>query len=103
MNSVVYQIAGLVLQAAQVHNVTVPGGHKYNVPSGNIAIDQIPPSQDGSVSNLTSYTTAAISGADDFVDSKIIIDDVFDIIVNTAREVTPTCMSPLSACIQLSY
>ena len=103
MNSVVYQIAGLVLQAAQVHNVTVPGGHKYNVPSGNIAIDQIPPSQDGSVSNLTSYTTAVISGADDFVDSKIIIEDVFDIIVNTTREVTPTCMFPLLARIYLSY
>ena len=103
MNSVVYQIVGLVLQAAQVHNVTVPGGHKYNVPSGNITIDQTPLSQDVSVSNLTSHTPAAVSGADDFVDSKIIIEDVFDIIVNTTREISPTCMFPLLARICLSH
>lgn len=74
---------GLVLQTTQVHNVTDPGGRKYNVPSRNTAVDQTSPSQDSSVPNLTSCMTATISGAEDFEDRKIKAEDVFDIIVNT--------------------
>ena len=94
MNGLVYQIVALVLQASQAHNVTINGGHKYNIPSGNITIN---PSPFGATSapNLTSYSTAAISGADDFNDDNTTIRDLFDIIVNTTREVTPTCKFPI--------
>ena len=83
----------MALQTAQAHNVTVPGGDKYNVPSVKIT-DLTGPVDPGTIpaSNLTSYTTAAISGADDFRDGKITIKDLFDIIVKTTRKVTPTCM-----------
>ena len=93
MNAYVYQLVTVVLQTAQAHNVTVPGGEKYNVPSVNIT-DPAGPVDPSTVppTNLTSYTTTAISGADDFEDDKITIKDVFDIIVQTTRKVTPTCM-----------
>ena len=41
--------------------------------------------------NLTSYTTAAIAGADNFNDNNATIRDAFDMIVNVTREVTPSC------------
>jgi hypothetical protein len=79
---------GLILQAAEAYNITVGGGPKYNVPSGNFNIDlsSSTPSQ-----NLTSYTTAAICGADDFNDDHVTVKDIFNIIVNITREITPTC------------
>ena len=93
MNAYIYQLVAVVLQTAQVHNITVPGGDKYNVPSVNIT-NPTGPVDPGTIpaSNLTSYTTAAISGADDFRDDKTTIKGVFDIIVQTTRKVTPTCM-----------
>lgn len=97
MNSYVYQVVGSVLQAAHVHNITVPGGDKYNVPSGNFTVDSPAPIGANSATGLTSYTMTAIAGADDFVDSEMTIKDLFDIIVNNTRCVTPTCKFPLSA------
>ena len=93
MNTFVYEIVVLVLQSAQAHNVTVPGGNKYNVPPENIPnpISSIVPGS-GTVSNLTIYSPAAIIGADDFRDNQTTIEDIFDIIVQTTREITPTCM-----------
>ncbi|KAF9785048.1 hypothetical protein BJ322DRAFT_1108516 [Thelephora terrestris] len=87
VNGPIYQFVALALQAAQAHNITTDGGFKYNVPSGNITIDQTgnPPSP-----NLTSYTTAAIVGADDFNDDKTTITNLFDIIVNVTRQDTAT-------------
>ena len=96
MNTDIYQTVAVILQTAQAHNVTVPGGAKYNVPSGNITADLTMPTQPGAGprSNLTSYSTAAIVGADDYKDSQVTIKDLFDIIVQNTREVTPTCMFP---------
>ena len=93
MNTYVYDVVALVLQSAQAHNITVPGGDKYSVPSENIT-DPIPPTLLGSdpVSNLTDYSPAAITGADDFRNNQTTIKDIFDIIVQTTREITPTCM-----------
>jgi hypothetical protein len=36
MNGDIYVFSALVLQAAQALKIAVPGGKKYNVPSGNI-------------------------------------------------------------------
>ena len=91
MNSYIYPVVGSVLQAAHLHNITVPCGVKYNLPSGNFTINSLTPIGDTSATGLTSYTMAAIAGADDFVDSEMTIEDLFDIIVNTTRCVTPTC------------
>jgi hypothetical protein len=88
VNTVIYDGVALILQAAQALNIPPPEGHKYNVPSGNISPnvtgDEPPPT-------LTSYSQAAIAGADNFMDSDVTIKDVFDVIVSTTREVTPTC------------
>ena len=93
MNTYVYQTAVLILQIAQAHNVTVPGGHKYNVPPKNTTNSG--PSTPPSASNLTSYSIAAIVGADDFRDNKTTIKDLFDTIVGNTRNITPTCMFPV--------
>jgi len=89
MNRGVYQIAALVLQAAETYNVThtIDGGRKYNVPSENITIDDPPLYQ----VSLTSYSQAAIAGADDFSDDDATIEDLFDDIVAVTRKVSPTC------------
>ena len=93
MNTYVYDVVALVLQSAQAHNITVPGGDKYSVPPENItdSISSIV-SDSGTVSNLTVYSITAIIGADDFRDNQKTIEEVFDIIVQTTREITPTCM-----------
>jgi len=90
VNSDVYQFAAVVLQTSQAYDITIDGNHKYNVPSGNITIDQPSLDQSGATS-LTSYAQAAIAGADDFNDDDTTIKDLFDIIVGITREVTPTC------------
>ena len=88
MNGFLYEYVALVLQASQAYNVTIPGGRKYNVPSGNITIDN---TVDTSSPNRTSYSPVAIAGADDYNDGNTTIKDVFDIIVENTREVTPAC------------
>ena len=91
MNGEVYLLVGSILQAAEAYNITVGEGFKYHVPSGNFTFDipSIVSSQ-----NLTSYTQAAIAGADNFNDDNVTVKDVFDIIVNVTRQVTPTCEFP---------
>lgn len=98
MNGYVYQFVGLVLQASRAYNVTIDGGAKYNVPPGEFTIDQSFSSELGVTSspNLTSYTEAAITGADDFSDDNTTIRDAFDIIVSITREVTPSCEFPVT-------
>ena len=93
MNGDIYQFVGFILQTAQAHNITIDGGAKYNVPPGVITIDNSSLSGTSS-QNLTSYTSAAIAGADDFNDNNATIRDGFDAIVNITREVTPTCEFP---------
>ena len=88
VNNIVYPFVAIVLQAAQVHNVVVPGGRKYNIPSGNFTIDL---TGGDSTLTLTSYSEVAIAGADDFADGDVTVKEVFDIIVSNTREVTPTC------------
>ena len=93
VNSVIYEFVAFVLQSAQAHNITIDGGAKYNVPSGKITIDEI---EIPSPLNVTSYTTAAVIGADDFNDDNTTTKDLFDIIVNTTRQVTPARAFPSS-------
>ena len=85
MNTDVYTLVGLILQIAQAHNVPVGGG-KYNVPSGDFTDHGTPPPQ-----NLTSYSTAAIAGADNFSDDGLTIKGLFDTLVDITRTITPTC------------
>ena len=47
VNVDLYQFTLLVLRAAQAHNVTVPGGNKYNVPPGVSTTDKTLLSQIG--------------------------------------------------------
>ena len=95
VNGDVYQLVGAILQAAEAHNITIDGGINYNVPSGNFTIHI--PSETGTVTsqNLTSYTQVAIVGADDLDDDNVTVKDVFDVIVDITREVTPTCEFPV--------
>ena len=88
MNGFLYEYVALVLQASQAHNVTIPGGPKYNIPSGKITIDD---TVDTFYPNRTSYSQAAIAGSDDFSDGNVTTRDSFDVIVENTREVTPTC------------
>ena len=93
MNSYFYPAVAYILQLARAHNVAVPGGRRYNVPSENItnpisADDIYPP-------GLTSYTQMAISGADDVGDSKTTVGDIFDLTVDNTRDVSPTCEFPV--------
>ena len=98
MNTDVYQTIAIVLQIAQAHNVTVPGGAKYNVPSGIIPTDPAwSTSGAGPAPNLTSYSTVAITGADDFRDGQTTVKDMFDTFVQITREITPTCMFSTAA------
>ena len=100
-NGIIYDFVSFVLQASQDHNVTVDGGAKYNIPPEGVAVDKtafesfLGGTGATSSQNLTSYALAAISGADDFNDDNTTIRDVFDIVVNNTREVTPTCKFPL--------
>ncbi|KAF9793484.1 hypothetical protein BJ322DRAFT_132608 [Thelephora terrestris] len=87
VNGFLYEYVALVLQASQAYNVTVPGGRKYDVPSGNITIDD---TVDTFYPNRTSYSQAAIAGSDDFSDGNVTTRDSFDVIVENTREVTPT-------------
>jgi hypothetical protein len=90
VNGDLYQFAGLILQAAEAHNITVGGGSKYNVPSGNLTLPSVPVTQ-----NLTSYSLSAIAGADNLDDDSVTVRDVFDTIVDITREITPTCEFPV--------
>ena len=87
MNTDIYELVAFILQASQELNITVPGGKKYNIPTESVIIN----TGGTSPPTLTSYSTAAIIGADDFVDSGVTINSVFDTIVNVTREITPTC------------
>ena len=91
VNGFVYQFVGLVLQTSQAHNIAIEGCAKYNVPSGNITLTG---TENPSSPTLTSYSLAAIVGADDFVDSNATMTDLFDAIVNVTRQITPTCAFP---------
>lgn len=88
MNGETYDWVVFILQTAQAHNITIDGSGKYNVPSEKITLDT---SAFESSQNLTSYATAAISGADDFNDDNTTIKDMFDMVVNNTRETVPTC------------
>ena len=98
VNGWLYQAVGFILQTARANNITVPCNRKYNVPSGNITVGPppSPPLGPPPIPGLTPYTMVAIPGADDFSDNKTTIKDIFDAIVDTTREVTPTCMSSVA-------
>jgi hypothetical protein len=93
VNGDLYRLVVLILQAAEAHNITVGGGSQYNVPSGNFTFNL--PSVPATSESLTSYTQAAICGADNFNDDDVIVRDVFDTIVDITREITPTCEFPI--------
>ena len=88
VNGFLYEYVALVLQASQAYNVTIPGCGKYNVPSGNITIDD---TVENYYPTRVSYSQSAIVGADNFNDANTTIRDVFDIFVGNTRELTPTC------------
>ena len=77
-----------LLQTAKAHNIPVG---QYNIPSEPIVLHEPP----AAPPNLTSYTGAAIPGADNFNDDKVTIKDVFGVIVDNTRNETPTCESPI--------
>ena len=88
VNGFLYEFVGLVLQASSAHNVTAPGGRKYNVPSEKIIIDNTVAEF---YPDMTSYTQLAIAGSDDFNDYNTTIRDIFDFLVENTREVSTAC------------
>ena len=109
VNGPIYEFVAFVLQASKAHNLTIDGGAKYNVPSEEVTIDKatLEPflnwAGGDSSQDLTSYTIAAISGADDFNDDNTTITDLFNSIVNNTREVSPTCKFSLFTCTIRSF
>ena len=92
MNGGIYQFVAFALQAAQARNLTIDGGAKYNVPSGNFFAQNLLPSETDVIPlNSATYSSVAIFGADDFDDDNTTIKDLFDIIVKTTRQVIPSC------------
>ena len=92
MNDLLYGYVSLVLQAAQAHNVAIPGGRKYQVPSGNVTLED----PINAISAIrTSYSLNAISGADNFHDGSATIRDILDSVVETTRNVSSTCELPI--------
>jgi len=85
VNTDIYAFVALVLQASKALNITIPGCEKYNVPTGNITL-----TGSNSPPTLVSYSPEAITGSDDFVDGDATIKDVFDVIVDITRDITPT-------------
>lgn len=104
-NGCIYDFVGFVLQTSKAYNITIDGGAKYHVPPEEIAIDtsSLGGTGDTSSQNLTSYTMAAIAGVDNFSDGILTIKEVFDIIVDTTREVTPACRFFSFTCICSLY
>ena len=95
-NNEVYQLIGLIHQTALAHNVTLDGGVKISVPSGGFTFDKSRLGNSGAaLGALTSYSLAAITGADNFNDDNATISDVFDTIVEITRDITPTCESSI--------
>ena len=94
VNNEIYQLVGLILQTAAAHNVTLGGDVGFDVPSERFALDKSRVGGNGAAPGaLKSYSTAAIAGADNFSDDGATISDVFDLIVENTRKVTPTCES----------
>jgi len=104
-NNEVYQLIGLIHQTALARNVTLDGSLKINVPSGEFTFDKSGLGKSGAaLGPLTSYSPAAIAGADNFNDDSATISDVFDSIVENTRDITPTCeFFPSSAHTHLHY
>ena len=100
INGDVYQLLVVLAQIAQAHNVTVSGGARYTVPSVEISLDKTFLSNSGAAPapapNLTSYSSVAISGADNFNDDGVTIKDVFDTIVDVTRDVSSACEFPIA-------
>ena len=94
-NEDVYPLIALIHQTAEAHNVTLDAGLKINVPSGEFTFDKSRLAKSGAAPGaLTSYSQAAISGADNFNDGSARVSDVFDTIVANTRQITPTCKFP---------
>jgi len=88
-NNDVYPLIALIHQTAQAHNITLKTGLKINVPSEKVTFDKrrLEKRAPGA---LTSYSQAAIAGADNTHDGSATVSDVFDTIVANTRQITPT-------------
>jgi len=88
-NNDVAPLIALIHQTAQAHNVTLKTGLKINVPSGKVSFDRSRLAK-RAPGALTSYSSAAIAGADNFNDGSASVSNVFDTIVANTRQITPT-------------
>ena len=88
-----------LFQVAQAHSVSLSNdkGIVYHVPSETVEFDaylmwpgSAPPG------TLRSFAFDAIIGADNTDDTAVTMKDVFDVIVNTTRKVSPSCKRSVS-------
>ena len=96
-NGDVYDLIGTIHTIAQAHNVTLDSGPKISLPPREFNIDKalMKRLSARAPGALTSYSSAAIAGADNFNDGSATVSDVFDQIVANTREITPTCEFPV--------
>ena len=96
-NEEAFPLLLLIFQAAQTLNI--PYNETYQVPSETVnlgaSLFKLGAGESGNntAQNLTSYVSAAIMGADDFVDveNHVVMKDIFDEMVDITQTVTPTC------------
>ena len=96
-NEEAFPLLVFIFQAAQALNI--PYNETYQVPSETVnlttSLFKLGTGESGSnpAQNLTSHTREAITGADNFFDTKdyVTMKDVLDEIVDITRTVTPTC------------
>lgn len=89
-NEALYPLVTGLFQAAQAHNISVSDDKSviYHVPSDTIEFD---PSLMWAGSPLGSFAFDAIIGADNNNDAGVTVKNVFDVVVNTIRTISPWC------------
>jgi pimeloyl-ACP methyl ester carboxylesterase len=91
-NGDVYDLIRDIHKIARANNVTLEGGPVINIPpetsnTGRSLLRRISGRAPGA---LVSYSSAAIAGADNFNDASATVSNVFDMIVENTRDITPT-------------
>lgn len=92
-NRALYPLVARLFQAAQAHNIPLSDDKDivYHVPSGTVDFDASLMQSWPPPGTLRSFAFDAIVGADNNNDDTVTMKDVFDVIINTTKTVSPSC------------
>jgi len=92
-NETLYPFIAGIFQFAQAHNVSLSDDKSvvYHLPSQAIEFDPSLMWDGPPPGSLRSFAFDAIIGADSRDDEGVTMKDVFDVIVNTTQNITPSC------------